>query len=150
MFSAQAALGLESDLAEQRLEHLFDWLDAHQLFQGAVLVADAGEVVFCDAYGLANREWKIPNTPDTRHRIASLSKQFTAVVVLQLADEGRLSLDDTLAVHLDGLPDRWARRVTVHQLLDQTSGIPNYTLLPDYTDSIGRELQLVQMEQRYM
>ncbi len=54
------------------------------LFSGAVLVADKGEIIYRDAFGFANREWKIANTTDTKFRIASLSKQFCSMLVMQL------------------------------------------------------------------
>jgi CubicO group peptidase (beta-lactamase class C family) len=65
-------------------------------FSGAILVADRDGIVIKKAYGLANREWDIPNTTDTRFRIGSLSKQFTAALVMILCEEGRLSLDAKL------------------------------------------------------
>ena len=129
---------IESNGATTRLDALFDRLDEHLLFRGAALVSDGGRIVYSTARGRANEEWGIPNTLGTRYRIASLSKQFTAVVVLQLADEGHLSLDDTVAAHLSGLPEAWANKVTVNHLLNQTTGIPDYTLLPDYLDVLSK------------
>jgi len=121
-----------------RFDAFFDQLDEHMLFRGAALVSDSGRVVYVTARGRANEEWGIPNTVDTRYRIASLSKQFTAVIVLLLADEGRLSLDDTLAAHLSGLPESWADKGTGNHLLNQTTGIPDYTLLPDYLEVVSK------------
>ncbi len=126
------------DQVHARLDALFDRLEKHQLFRGAALVSDGGTVVYATARGLANEEWGIPNAIDTRYRILSLSKQFAAVVVLQLAGEGRLSLDDPLAAHLSGLPDAWSGEVTVRHLLNQTTGIPDYVLLPDYMDVVSK------------
>jgi len=128
----------EADGIAARLDALFDRLEEHGLFRGAALVSDGGEVVYETARGLASEEWGIPNTVETRYRIASLSKQFAAVIVLQLAGEGYLSLDDPLAAHLDGLPAAWADSVTVRHLLDQTSGIPDYVGLPDYLETTSK------------
>jgi len=66
-------------------------------FTGTVLVARKGKVIYEKAFGLADREWNVPNTIDTKFEIGSITKQFTASCVLQLADEGKLSLDDKLA-----------------------------------------------------
>jgi len=70
------------------------------LFSGAVLVADDGEVIYKQAFGLANREWKVPNTTDTRFRLASVSKQFCSMLIMQLVQEGKVQLDDPIVKHL--------------------------------------------------
>ena len=62
-------------------------------FHGSVLVAKDGRTIFKKGYGLANREWNIPNRPDTRFKLYSISKQFTTVLVLQLAAEGHTSAE---------------------------------------------------------
>ncbi|RFU47596.1 serine hydrolase [Paraburkholderia sp. DHOC27] len=108
------------------------------LFSGVVLVAKQGEVIFREAFGFANREWAIPNTPDTRFRIGSITKQFTAAAILRLADRGKLSVADRLGQYLSYVPDSW-QDVTLHQLLTHTSGIPSYTNLPDFSSRISLE-----------
>ncbi len=121
---AQSALKGERDDLQAQLSAYFErW---HELgrFHGSVLVAQHGKVLFEAGYGLANLEWRIPNSPDTRFGLASISKQFTCVLVLQLAAEGRLDLDDRLAEHLPGYRADTASRVTIDQLLRHTSGIP--------------------------
>jgi CubicO group peptidase (beta-lactamase class C family) len=98
-------------------------------FNGTVLVADQGQVVLQRGYGLADRARLQPNTPDTRFHIGSLTKQFTAALVLRLVEQGQLRLAGTVA---DYLPDYPAvgRQLTLHQLLSHTSGLPDYTHLP--------------------
>lgn len=108
------------------------------LFQGAVLVADHGKVIYRKAFGLANAEWNIPNTIDTRFRIGSITKQFTAMLILQLAEEGKLRLDGTIGDYLPEYPDVPGRRVTIHQLLTHSSGIPSYTGLPRFFEDRSR------------
>lgn len=93
-------------------------------FQGAVLVAMKGEVIFRQAYGRADVEWNIPNTPETIFTIASLGKAFTAALILQLRDEGHLSLDDKVNDHLPGFSTEIGERVRVRHLLGHTGGIP--------------------------
>lgn len=107
------------------------------IFSGAVIVAEHGRPLLRRAYGLADREWGVPNAPDTRFRIASLTKQFTAAAILKLAESGRLGLDDPAIRHVPDLPAAWAP-ITVRMLLDHTSGLPNITALPDYPGTLSR------------
>ncbi len=93
-------------------------------FQGAVLVAMDGTVIYRGAVGYANVEWKIPNTPDTRFTIASLGKAFTAAMILQLRDEGKIDLGAKLQDYLPSFKKDIASNVTIHQLLGHTAGIP--------------------------
>ena len=92
-------------------------------FSGAVLVARNGEVLLQDAWGRANREAGTPNTLDTKFRIGSMNKMFTAVATLQLVEAGKLELDDTIGEHLPDYPNEdVASKVTVRHLLTHTGG----------------------------
>ncbi len=93
-------------------------------FQGSVLVAIDGEVVYRKGFGAANVERGISNTPGTRHRIAWLGTAFTATIILQLAEQGRLDPDETIAKYLPAYRSDHAQRITLHHLLSHTSGIP--------------------------
>lgn len=108
-----------------------------ELFSGNVLVARGDEVLFRKSYGLANREWDIANDASTRFRIGSLTKQFTAVLVLQLVEEGKLALDQPLSTYLDWYPRENGAGVTLHALLNHTAGLPNYTASVAVLDDIG-------------
>ena len=112
--------------------------DAGQ-FNGSVLVAENGEVIYEHGIGWANIEWEIPNTPDTKHRIGSVTKQFTSALVLQLMEDGEIDLEAPIATYLPGYPAPQGSKVTVHQLLNHTSGIPSYTGLPEFGDEMMRE-----------
>ena len=114
----------------QAIDQLFRKFAEYESFQGTVLVADQGEVIYQQAFGQANREWGVPNTIETRFNIASISKQFTAVLILQLVEEGKIYLDSTLSAYLPTYRPDVGRRVTIHHLLTHQSGIPNYTSLP--------------------
>lgn len=109
------------------------------IFNGAALVSDNGKVMLKKGYGFADFEWKIPNTPDTRFRIGSITKQFTATVVLQLVEEGKLSLDATLSSVLTYYRPDTGSKVTVHHLLSHTSGIPSYTSQPNFRRDVSRD-----------
>jgi len=112
---------LDTHVAE--IEVLMTEYERMNLFSGTVLVAERGEVIYERAIGYANREWSIPNALDTRFRIASLSKQFTKVLVMQLVEEGKLSLDGTIATYLPDYTGPGAEQITINLLLTHRSGI---------------------------
>jgi CubicO group peptidase (beta-lactamase class C family) len=92
-------------------------------FSGAVLVARDGKLVFSGTYGLADREQKTPNRLDTRFRLGSMNKMFTAVAVAQLVQAGRVKLDDPFGKYISGYPNQeMADKVTVRHLLTHTGG----------------------------
>ncbi len=95
-------------------------------FSGAVLVAKDGKVVFKKAYGYANKKTQTPNTINTKFSIASLTKQFTAMLVMQLAEKGKLNVTDTISKYLPYFPKDLGDQITIHQLLSHTSGLPHY------------------------
>ena len=74
----------------------------YRQFNGSALVAENGQVVYKGAFGLANMEWNIPNTPDTKFRLGSITKQFTATLTMQLVEQGKIKLDAKIS---DYLPD---------------------------------------------
>ena len=87
-----------------------------------------GALAFEKAYGLADVARKVPLTPSTRFYIASLSKQFTAMSIVLLVEDGKLSLDDTVAKWIPELPP-FAKTITIRQLLNHTSGLRDYMTL---------------------
>src|SRR5712671_4473271 len=95
-------------------------------FMGSVLVARDGKILFEKGYGLANAEWNIPNTPQTKFRLGSITKQFTATAILQLAEQGKLAVADPVSKYYTDASESWSK-VTIHHLLTHTSGIPSYT-----------------------
>jgi CubicO group peptidase (beta-lactamase class C family) len=113
------------------------WLDKlarDGLFSGSVLIAHRDNVLLSQGYGLANREQNIPNTPQTRFRLASITKQFTAMAILILEAQGRLNVEDPICTYLTDCPSAW-ETITIHQLITHTSGIPETSGLPDYRSS---------------
>ena len=95
-------------------------------FSGTILLAKGGKPLVVKGYGLANIEWQIPNTPQTKYRIGSLTKQFTSMIVMQLREQGKLKLEDSICEFVSPCPGAW-QPVTIHHLLTHTSGIPSYT-----------------------
>lgn len=118
------------DLAAKADALVRDFTAQHK-FQGAVLLARDGEPLFRKAYGPANAEWDIPNTPDTKFRLGSITKQFTSALVMQLVEQGKLKLADSVRQYYPEAPEAW-QAVTIHQLLCHESGIPSYTDLPGF------------------
>lgn len=97
----------------------------------AVIITDDGKVVYEGGRGLADVAAKTPITPDTVFRLGSITKQFSAAVILQLAAEGKLSLSDPLSKYLPSFPKPGAD-ATIAQLLNHTSGVQSYTGIPGW------------------
>src|SRR5262245_55318569 len=100
-------------------------------FTGSAMVAKDGKVVFSKGYGMANAEWDIPNTPRTKFRLGSITKQFTAAAILLLQERGKLSVQDPVCKFIDNCPESW-KEITIRHLLTHTGGVPNFTSFPDY------------------
>lgn len=125
--------------AVQQMDAVLDAYAAAGQFQGSVLVGEGDQVLYAGARGFANHDWKVPNTKETRFHLASVSKQFTAVAILLFVQEGRIGLETRLEEVLPDYPAEVASQVTVRQLLQHTSGIPNYTAIPGFNEGPSRE-----------
>lgn len=147
-----AAPHSQETLQSSGFEEILDRWHAEGSFDGVAGIgtADNDETTRIGCRGLASREWSLPNTPTTRFRIASITKQFTAVLVMRLAQDRLVSLDDPIGAHLADLPTTWANRVRVRDLLSHLSGLPQipeeyYTRAPIDLDagprSLGRWLE---------
>ncbi len=104
------------------------------LFTGSVLIAKQGKLLLSQGYGLADREQKIPNTPQTRFRLGSITKQFTAMAVLILEKQGKLNVKDPICKYVPDCPSTW-EAITIKHLLTHTSGIPDFLSFADYPAS---------------
>jgi CubicO group peptidase (beta-lactamase class C family) len=107
------------------IENFLSLCHEYRIFDGSVLVSESGKVLYKKSFGLANREWDVPHELDSRYVIGSISKQFTAMLILQLAEEKRLSLEGKISDYLPDFPKDKGDRVTIHQLLCHSSGIPD-------------------------
>ncbi|UBU18129.1 serine hydrolase domain-containing protein [Nonomuraea gerenzanensis] len=96
-------------------------------FSGTVLLAHRGRHVLARAYGMADKERRIPNEPDTVYAMASASKPFTGLAVVRLAEQRKLRFHDKVGDHLDGFPAQIAEHVTIHHMLTHTSGMTDPT-----------------------
>ena len=122
----------------RKIDEVLSTANKYQLFNGSVLVAENGKVIHKKGYGHANMEWNIPNAPDTKFRLGSITKQFTAALILQLVDEGKVKLDGKISDYLPAYRKDIGDKVTVHQLLNHTSGIPSYTSVASFFANVSR------------
>jgi len=144
LISCAASLGSSAALTngvDARVGEMDALMSAYEeagTFSGAVLVAEADEVIYERAIGFANRDWSVPNTTDTRFRIASITKTFTKVLLLQLAEDGLLSFERTIADYLPDYAGPGADEITVQQLFEHRSGIVGEPAVEDL-DRIERD-----------
>ena len=115
-----------------KIDELMSLYTQYGQFNGSVLVAENGKVIYKKGFGLANMEWDIPNQANTKHRLGSITKQFTAMLILQLVAEGKLDLQEPITKYLPDYPKASGDIITTHHLLTHTSGIPNYTSFPKF------------------
>ena len=113
-----------------------------------VIVTRDGKPIYRGAFGLANVEKKTPLMPDDVLRIGSITKQFTAVAILMLADQGKLSVSDPITKYLSDYP-KTGDAVTIEHLLTHTSGVPSYTSSPEYGASMAKAVTVSEMINRF-
>jgi CubicO group peptidase (beta-lactamase class C family) len=133
------SLTLLAQIKKEKLSEVMKTYHKYNMFDGAVLVAENGKIIYKEAFGLANREWDIPNTTDTKFMIGSVSKPITATLMLILVQKGLVSLDKTLDNYLPEFKNKPAAKVTIKQLLRHTSGMPNYDIIKDFFPRISRQ-----------
>ena len=111
---------------KNRLEQIANSYTPKNAFMGTVLVVEGDRVLLDKGYGMASLEWQVPNAPDAKFRLGSLTKQFTATLVLLLQQDGKLNVNDPVSKYLPDAPPAWAK-ITLANLLSHTSGIPSFT-----------------------
>lgn len=124
--SIQNANAAHNTTLSMQLDKEMKFFERNQHFMGTVLIVKDEHVLLKKSYGMANLEWNIANTINTKFLLGSITKQFTAVSILQLVEQHKLSLYDKACRYFEGCPNNW-KDITIHQLLSHTSGIPNYT-----------------------
>jgi CubicO group peptidase (beta-lactamase class C family) len=123
----------------QQMDKLLNLYLEYGQFNGSVLVADQGKVIYKKGFGMANMEWDIPNNANTKHRLGSITKQFTAMIMLQLASEDKLDLHAPITTYLPDYPEENGNKITTHHLLTHSAGIPNYTSFPGFFKDDSRD-----------
>lgn len=127
----------------QKIDTLMKQYYDYGQFNGSILVAEKGKIIFEKGYGMANMEWSAPNQADTKFRIGSVTKQFTAAMILQLVEDGKIKLDGKITDYLPDYRKDTGGKITIHQLLNHTSGIPSYTSRPTFFAEESRDPQSV-------
>ncbi len=115
-----------------KIDEFMTTIVENRQFNGSVLVAENGKVIYKKGFGFANMDWKIPNAPDTKFRIGSITKQFVAMQIMQLIEEGKIKLDGKLTDYLPEYRPDNGQKITIHHLLTHTSGIPTYPGVPGF------------------
>lgn len=95
-----------------------------QAFSGSVLIAQEDSILLKAGYGMADIENNVPNSPQTRFRIGSVTKQFTAAAILLLQAQGKIDVEERVCSYIPDCPNEW-KEITIHQLLTHTSGLPD-------------------------
>ncbi len=114
----------------------------HQ-FNGVAFVAQGGKIVYEKAFGLANMEWNVPNTTESRFEIASMTKPMTAIAIMQLVEQGKVRLEGHVSDYLSFYPRAAGDRITVDQLLTHTSGLQQDIAFADDPNNVPAVVPLV-------
>lgn len=132
--SAQTPTASPQPSAQQITAKVEEYMNAAtrvEGFNGAILIARDGKPIISRGYGMANIEHAVPNTPQTVFRLGSITKQFTAMAIVMLQEQGKLNVNDPICKHLPECPATW-QPITVKNLLTHTAGLPNYTGFPNF------------------
>ena len=139
-FQIQAQVNIE------KTDSIVEHAAINDLFEGTVLIADSGNVVYQKSFGYTDKDSAFPIENSTSFGIASITKMFTAIIILQLVEEGEIQLKDNLKVLLPDLKIPKSSKITVHHLLLHISGLPNeddeiYTQLKDPEEFVNETMQ---------
>lgn len=118
-------IGINQSFAQSKLDDYFDTLFNNQKFMGSVAISHNDSIIYSKSVGYADVQNSLKTNSDTKFRIGSLTKTFTAALVLKAVEESKLKLDDSLAVYYPQIKN--ANRITIRQLLEHRSGIFNFT-----------------------
>lgn len=120
----------QSQFSQDKVQKIDEFVNKYNelgQFNGAVLVAENGNIIYSKGVGYANMENKIPNKSDTKFRLASVTKQFTATLIMQLVEKEKIRLEGKLSDYLPYYRKDIGDKITIHQILSHTSGLANYT-----------------------
>lgn len=131
-------LNLYAQSTESKIDELMSAYANNGQFNGTILVKKGGNVIYKNAFGLANREWDIPNTIDSKFLIGSIGKPFTALMTLILVNDGLIDLNATINKYVPEYSGPGKHKVTIHQMLNHTSGIPNHGAIPNLSKKLVR------------
>lgn len=132
---AAAAQSKDTEIISQQVSEFVHAYHNAGIFSGTVLIASGDEIVFAEGVGYANTEMDHLNKVDTVFKTCSIGKQFYAALALRLSERGELDIHAPIAKYLPEYPRPQGDDITIHMLMNQTSGIPNFTRLPMYRDA---------------
>ena len=132
-FSFVHGYGFPVQELNEKIEEVITQLVKLDHFSGSVLVAKEGKILFAKAYGEANKDHHVKNTLKTKFNIGSITKTFTGVAIMQLAEKGKLKLEDPVVNYLEDFP--YGNSITIFHLLTHTSGIKDYHQHPTIRSS---------------
>jgi CubicO group peptidase (beta-lactamase class C family) len=130
MISCQSKQEIESDKST-KIDSVVKSFYDNGMFHGIVYVSKNDSIIYNNSYGLANYDYEVPFSNETKVRLASLSKPFTAILILQLVEEGKLNLSDKLSSYYPDLRIEGIKNVTIHHLLTHSSGLSDYDFVTD-------------------
>ncbi|MBL7766908.1 MAG: beta-lactamase family protein [Chitinophagaceae bacterium] len=139
--------GISAQLNTAKMDSLFDQLNQHQKAMVSVCVMDKGQVSYQRSIGMAEVEHHTPAIPQTLYRIGSISKMFTAVMIMQLVEEKKLKLETPLSTFFPGLPN--SQKITIQHLLSHHSGLHNFTSDSDYLSYHQQAISEADMIKRF-
>lgn len=113
-------------------------------FNGTILIQKNGQIQYHNSFGLANQQFNAPNQKETKYKIASITKIFTATLILQLYEQGKIDLNKTIDTYLPIYTGEGAKKVTIHQLLNHTSGMVNMDTITSEASAIKNGLPVYQ------
>lgn len=143
LISAGSAISQTTDPVDtDKMHRFFTGLEENNRFMGSVVLMKGDEVIFSRAYGFKDQDQTGAST-ESVYRIGSITKSYTAAMILMLKEEGSLTLDTRLADYFPAMPN--ADRITIRQMLNHTSGLFNFTNRPDYMEYYTEERSRDQM-----
>jgi CubicO group peptidase (beta-lactamase class C family) len=142
------AVALAQTATAPRMQQIIASYVDDKTFMGTILVVKDNKTLIDQGYGSADLEWNIPNSPTTRLRLGSLTKQFTAASILLLQERGKLNIDDPISKYMPDAPAAWSK-ITIYNVLTHTSGIPNFTGFPDYHASEWKDTTPAELVARF-
>ncbi|WP_290792309.1 serine hydrolase domain-containing protein [Flavihumibacter sp. UBA7668] len=128
--------------SQEKLSDFIDAVASKINFNGTILIERENKVVFNRSYGFANLEWKQPGSIDTKYKVASITKFFTAVLIMQLVEENKVGLDMTIPVYIPTY--KGDKTITIRQLLNHSSGMKNIDTISSVESAVLNGVPLYQ------
>lgn len=129
----------------QNLDRFIDSFATQNNFNGTILIQKQSKIIYHNSYGLANFEFEVPNKVNVKYKIASLTKLFTSVLIMQLVEQERVDLNSSLKTYLSTYPGESGDKITIHQLLNHTSGIANMDTVTSMESALKSGVPLYQI-----